>query len=275
MAEPVSLATGARPGSPPLGTVGPRETPRDRPCSGPVLFARYAFGPNRLGYCGPDASAELIGEASRPGGERAIRELARGFEGAWPYLELIATANGIADPLDRRVVEAYWLGSVLLDAVGPGAFATSLATRFRPRLRTEGWRWLGEKPAAGAVPIHAFHVLDVFPRVGLLRSGSIDRPLQVMDQCRVRWGRVLEVCGDWLVVDVVPLVVVDGRLALGPARPERVEAWQDGAGFVTGVQPGDTVSVHWSFACDRLTRDAVGRLEHWTRRQIAIANATF
>ena len=273
--EPASLATSARAGTPRLGTAGPGASPRDLPCSGPVLFARYAFGPNRLGYCGPDASAELIGEASRPGGERAIRELARGFEGAWPYLELIATANGIADPLDRRVVEAYWLGNELLDAVRGDAFAASLATRFRPRLRPDGWRWLGEKPAAGAVPIHAFHVLDVFPRVGLLRSGSIDRPLQVMDQCRVRWGRVLEVCGESLVVDAVPLVLVDGRLALGPARPERVEAWQDGAGFVTGVQVGDTVSVHWSFACDRLTRDAVRRLERWTRRQLAIANATF
>ena len=182
IAEPGPLATSTRSSSPALGTVGPRqtpaETPRDLPCSGPVLFARYAFGPNRLGYCGPDASAELIGEASRPGGERAIRELARGFEGAWPYLELIATANGIADPLDRRVVEAYWLGNELLDAVRADAFAASLAVRFRPRLRPDGWRWLGEKPAAGPVPIHAFHVLDVFPRVGLLRSGSIERPLR-------------------------------------------------------------------------------------------------
>jgi hypothetical protein len=267
--EAGSIAGAARVG-PELGP--PR--PTGPPVSGPVLFARYAFGPNRLGYCGPDASAELIGEASRPGGERAIRELARGFEGAWPYLELIAASNGIADPLDRRVVEAYWLGSELLDAVRPDALAASLAVRFRPRLRPEGWRWLGEKPAAGAVPIHAFHVLDVFPRVGLLRSGSTDRPLQVMDQCRVRWGRVHEVCADSLVVDVVPLVLVDGRLRLGPARPERVEAWEGGAGFVAGVQPGEMVSVHWSFACDRLSPDQVRRLAGWTRRQLQIANQT-
>ena len=25
--------------------------------SGPVLFARYAFPPNQLGYCGPDDAA--------------------------------------------------------------------------------------------------------------------------------------------------------------------------------------------------------------------------
>ena len=79
--------------------------------SGPVLFARYAFGPNRLGYCGPDAVDELFGEATGGHDERALRELARAFEGAWPYLELIARRNGLSDPLDRRVVEAYWLGN--------------------------------------------------------------------------------------------------------------------------------------------------------------------
>ena len=26
---------------------------------GPVLFGRYAFGPNRLGYCGPDETEEI------------------------------------------------------------------------------------------------------------------------------------------------------------------------------------------------------------------------
>ena len=83
------------------------------PTSGPVLFARYAFGPNRLGYCGPDAVEELFGEGTIGGDDGALRELARSFEGAWPYLELIARANGLADPLDRRVVEAYWLGNPL------------------------------------------------------------------------------------------------------------------------------------------------------------------
>ena len=155
--------------------LAPPERPLARACSGPVLFARYAYGPNRLGYCGPDAIEELFGEAA--GGvadDRALRELARGFEGAWPYLELIARANGLADPLDVRVVEAYWLGNDLLDAVRPDEFGGSLAVRFRPRLRPDGWRWLADKPGRGAVPVHAFHVLEVFPRVGLLRSGSVD-----------------------------------------------------------------------------------------------------
>ncbi len=244
------------------------------PCSGPALFARYAYGPNRLGYCGPDAVEELFGEGAGGGDDRALGELARGFEGAWPYLELIARSNGLADPLDRRVVEAYWLGNSLLDGVRPDTLADSLATRFRPRLRPDGWRWLAGKPDRGAVPVHAFHVLDVFPRVGLMRSGSVDHVLDVIDSCRIRWGRVLERDAEFLVVNVVPLGMTDGRLVLGSPRPERIQAWRDGATFVAGVELGDVVSVHWSFACDRLSGDQLGGLIHWTERQLRIANET-
>ncbi len=240
--------------------------------SGPVLFARYAFGPNRLGYCGPDAVAELFGEGTGSGDEPALRHLARAFDGAWPYLELIARANDRVDPLDRDVVEAYWLGNRLLEHVPPAAFRDSLATRFRPRLRPDGWRWLAGGPANGGVPVHAFHVLDVFPRVGLLRSGSVDRALETMDACRIRWGRVLERDGDWLVVNVVPLVMAAGKLELGIPRPERVQAWQDGASFVSGVEPGDVIAVHWSWACDRLGADQLAGLVHWTQRQVTVAN---
>jgi len=247
---------------------------REPPVSGPVLFARYAFGPNRLGYCGPDAVAELFGEStSRAADERALRELARGFDGAWPYLELIATANGLADPLDRRVVEAYWLGNDLLRRVSPRAMAESLSTRFQKRARNGEWPWLIGSVELGAVPVHVFHVLDVFPRVGLLRGGQVDGVLQAMDSCRIRWGRVLERIGDRLVVEAKPLEMREGRLTLGPPRAESVEAWQAGSGFVEGVGPDDVVSIHWSWACDRLTSSQLVGLEAWTRRQLEVANA--
>ena len=256
------------------GHVAPTGRRRAANASGPALFARYAFGPNRLGYCGPDAVEELFGEGPVAGDDRALRQLAGSFEGAWPYLELIARANGLADPLDRRVVEAYWLGNRLLESVEPGLLARSLADRFRPRLRPGGWRWLAGKPSDGAVPVHAFHVLDVFPRIGLIRSGSIDHALEVMDSCRIRWGRVLERDGEWLVASVVPMVMTDGRLALGNARVERIQAWRDGVGFIDGVEIGDVISIHWSWACDLLSARQLASLATWTARHIDIANLT-
>ena len=180
----------------------PRSTPQvndrraaARPAvSGPTLFARYAYGPNRLGLCGPDDAASLFGATTAEAGEgdeRLVRQLALGFEGAYPYLRLIGQANGIADPLDRRVVEAYWLGSPLLDAITPDLLAESLRRRFRPRLGLPTWRWLESTAPAGSKPVHAFHVLDVFPKVGLMRGEQVDGVLQTMDSCRIRWGRVL------------------------------------------------------------------------------------
>lgn len=245
-----------------------------RPPSGPVLFARYAYGPNRLGLCGPDDAPALFGGTTEGGDERDLRHLARGFEGAYPYLELIARANGIADPLDRRVVDAYWLGSGLLDAVTPDVFADSLRLRFRPRLGPPTWRALESSAPAGAKPVHAFHVLDVFPKVGLMRSEQVDDVLRTMDSCRIRWGRVLERDGDALVVNAVPLAFTDGKLTLGAPRRERITAWHDGKGFLGDVAAGDVVSIHWDWACDRLDASALARLRSWTQRQLAIANET-
>jgi len=241
---------------------------------GPVLFARYAFGPNRLGYCGPDDAAELFGQATGGGDMAALRSLAEQFEGAYPYLALIARANGIADPLDARVVEAYWLGNDLLTRVNPGDLGESLATRFRRRLDGAEWRWLAAKPQAGALPMHAFHVLDVFPRLGLLRSGARDDVLGTIDSCRVRWGRVLERDGDWLVVSAVPLAMSEGKLGLGAPRVEKVRGWQDGRGFLNGVGPGDVVSLHWDWACDVLDTRRLNLLRGWTARELRIANQT-
>lgn len=241
---------------------------------GPVLFARYAFGPNRLGYCGPDDARGLFDQAVAGRDDGGLRELARGFEGAYPYLELIARANGIADPLDARVVEAYWLGNELLRGVAPGLLHDSLGERFRPRLRPDGWRWLATKAPAGARPVHAFHVLDVFPRLGLMRSGALDGALEVMDACRIRWGEVREVRGDRLLASVPPLVLAGGRLRLGEPRAELVERWLDGAGFVDDVAPGEIVSLHWGWACDRLDARRLRNLVAWTGRQLRLANET-
>jgi len=240
--------------------------------SGPVLFARYAYSPNRLGLCGPEDADALFGEATSGGDDRELRRLAQGFEGAYPYLQLIARANAIEDPLDARVVDAYWLGSPLLDRVTPALFADSLGTRFKPRLRRATWRWLEAAAPAGGKPVHAFHVLDVFPKVGLMRGEQADRVVETMDSCRVRWGRVLDQIGDELVVNVVPLRLAGARLELGPAEVQRVTAWRSGAGFVGEVKVGDVVSVHWSWACDVLLHDALDRLVAWTRAQLEVAN---
>ena len=37
---------------------------------------------------------------------------------------------------------------------------------------------------AARVPHHCFHVFAVYPWLGLLRSGIVEQPLHILDQCR-------------------------------------------------------------------------------------------
>ena len=239
---------------------------------GPLLFARFAFPPNRLGYCGPADHQGLFQMATEAAPAAELAAMARAFEGAYPYLQLIAAANGLPDPLDARVVEAYWVGSPLLEKVDMTAMGAALDERFRPRVAARTWPLLTEAVPLGAVPHHSFHVFGVYPWVGLLREGNVEHPLRVLDQCRIRWGVVRRVKGDRAVVESRPLTW-DGRaLGYGLPRLETVTWARGGIGLSDPLRPGDTVAMHWDWVCDRLSERRLARLRRWTRRHLDIAN---
>jgi hypothetical protein len=243
----------------------------DGPGSGALRFARYAYPPNALGYCGPDASAQLLEQVSTRTADRDLRRLLRGFEGAWPYLELIASANGIGDPLDDRVVEAYWVGNPLLDRVGPRLLGDSLEDRFRRRAG-RSWSDLAAPVPDGAVPHHSFHVFGVYPWLGLLREGRLDEPLRVLDRCRIRWGKVCSISGGEAVVRSRPLGWDGRRLTLGDAVQERVLASVDFRGLSGALRPGSWCSLHWDWICEELDSRSLTRLHHYSLRQLAVVN---
>jgi hypothetical protein len=241
--------------------------------SGALRFARYAYPPNELGFCGPDASRQLLEQVTAGVDDGDLHRLVRGFEGAWPYLELIARANGITDPLDARVVEAYWIGNDLLDHVGPRLMGDSLEDRFKGR--TAGaWHLLAESVPAGALPHHSFHVFGVYPWVGLLREGRTTEPLRVLDRCRIRWGEVVSVGIGEAVVRSRPLVWDGRRLSLGAVEEESAVVSLDGLGLAGPVQPGDWCALHWDWVCERLDAEQVASLRRHTMRQLAAVNAT-
>ncbi len=243
--------------------------------SGPVLFTRYAHPPHALGYCGPGRPTELLAQAAfvdaTGGDDRGLRRLAAGFEGAWPYLQLIAAANGLEDPLDRRVVSAYWVGNGLLDRVTPRLLHDSMDERFRSRAGLGWWR-LEEVVGPNAVPHHNFHVFAVYPWVGLLRAGRlVEEPLRVLDSCRIRWGEVIEVGEGEVHVLSRPLTYDGHLLSLGPAVPQVALRHPDGLGPPLAV--GDTVSLHWDWVCDRLDAAGVATLRHRTEQVLHVVNA--
>lgn len=240
--------------------------------SGALRFARYAYPPNVLGYCGPDAARQLLEQVDAGADDADLRRLLQGFEGAWPYLELIAAANGIADPLDARVVEAYWIGNRLLEAVGISALGSDVEQRFRGRAGRV-WSRFAEQFPAGAMPHHSFHVLGVYPWVGLLRGGRVAEPMHVLDRCRIRWGRVEQVSGATALVRSRPLAWDGHILYLGPARTEEVSLGSAGLWSVPGLSPGDWCALHWDWVCDRLDDRSLAALRYYSAGQLALVNS--
>ncbi len=241
--------------------------------AGAVLFGRYAFPPNQLGYCGPDDSQALFEYVAERRPDQGLVELGRRFEGAYPYLRLIAESNGIADPFDERVVEAYWIGSPLLARVGPRAFHDSITERFKRRMTGNQFGWV-ETKLTTAKPHHNFHVFDIYARTGSMRGEKLSIALTAMDSCRISWGRVLKVEGAKLLVERPELVYVEGKLVISQPRPKWVTGQLDGRGFIDSAKPGDMVSVHWDWACDILSARQLANLRRATDRCLALANQT-
>lgn len=239
------------------------------PMAGTLRFVRYAFMPNRLRYCGGDDNRTLFDYAIESAADRGLTPLVHRFTGALPYLRLIARANGIADPFDERVVEAYWIGNELLDGVEIRQLYAALLERFGKQLQGRTREIVLGKAPAGARPHHSLHVFDVHRRLGELES-----TLETLDRCRVSWGRVTAIEGSELMVDRQPIVLGEGKLALGEVRSERAVRQLDGKGFVEAAVPGDWVSLHWGWACEILDEHQRRNIERYTRRHVAVANET-
>lgn len=228
-----------------------------------ALFARYAFPPNELGYCGPpDASLLLLAQDSPE-----IMRHAAGFDGAWPYLEEIATAAGL-DPLDTEVVHSYWVGGSLLERVDSGR----LLCRIKAAMTGQPTGLLDDLDAcADILPHHSFHVVVVYPWVRFLGTEPAT-PMRIMQACRIRWGVVSAVDDEHVEMDSAPLLFDGEQLHLGPPRAETVRWSRDGRSLAPRPQPGQTVSAHWDWVCGPLQDAERDELATATRSTLALVN---
>lgn len=226
--------------------------------SGHDTFACYAFPPNELGYCGP---------ADVPQTELATH--AREFDGAWPYLQAIADAAAVSDPLDEDVVRAYWVGGPLLDKVEPA----ELLSRLRSAFAGQVTGLLGDLPPGTKVLAHhSFHVFAVYPWVRFLDRDP-STPLRVMQDCRIRSGTVESVDGEHAEISCLRLTYDDGKLALGDPRSERVRWSRNGNSLAPAPVPGATVAAHWDWVCGPLSQANAAALAEATQATLDLINA--
>ena len=238
--------------------------------SGATRFARYAFPPNELGYCGPDDASVLLQHATYGGGTVEVAARARQFEGAWAYLSALSDATGL-EPLDPLVVEAYWVGNDLLDKVDPQALL-------------EGAPAAGSGPdRRAAEPGGALRRRARQPRFPRLRRLSVGAHAR-RQQRRTALGAGLRAgsAGARSSVSTASgLTSCPSRwTGTGPGsgwatpRTETVRWSTDGLSLAATPAPGGVVSMHWDWICERLTPDRTDALADSTAHALDMVNAT-
>ncbi|OBH97452.1 hypothetical protein A5678_24260 [Mycobacterium sp. E2733] len=230
------------------------------------MFARYAYAPNALGYCGPPLGATL-----RDGSVDEVRRAATKFSGAWPYLRVLSTLTGIADPLDYRLVESYWLGGGVGADLDPRDFFDALLAIIGPQAGRY-WSHLTPDLAGEAAANHCFHVFGVYPWTRFLGRGMDRHPLNVLDSCRITWGTVLSRDRDRIEVLHAKLVLDGDALVLSEPSSGAFDVWTDGYSAVPDVAPGDVVALHWGRLCGRLSPRQVRDLADGTERQLRVTS---
>lgn len=259
------VAQGVQPGAGRAGEAPERTVGHGASTAGAALFARYAYAPNALGYCGPPESDTLAA-----GSEEQLRSAARRFSGAWPYLQVLARLTGIADPLDVRLVESYWLGGGVCSGLDPREFGEELLALIGPQAG-HYWSHLTPELLDEAGGQHCFHVFGVYPWTRLLGRGIDEHPLHVLDSCRIRWGTVLSRNGDEIEVRSRRLTYAHGALGLGDPTVQRLTL-PTGYAELPDVAEGDEVALHWDRVCDRLDPEQVRVLAQSTLRQLELTN---
>jgi hypothetical protein len=240
---------------------------------GLLRCSRYAFGPNRLHYCGPDKNREIFSYVTEGEADPGLSELLSQFETMYPYLRHIAGANKIKEPLDDKVVEAYWLGNKLLENVSKKDFYIYLVDDFhlKDKLDTKSFDLVKEKIGEGALPHHSFHVLDVWRRTGKTeREHSVEN----MSECLVSIGEVVSISGPFITVKTEPLSYKNGKLFLGTPIEKKLVRQLESDYDIEQLKAGDLVSIHWSVICEKITKKQAENLKRYTKWHIKLANET-
>ena len=234
------------------------------------LFARFAYPPNVLGFCGPPDHQSVLEHAATGVVDGGLLQLARQFTGAWPYLELLAGAARLADPLDPAVVEAYWVGSDLLDTVTLADLGGSLDGRFRRRLGTE-WGPLAELVSWGRALTTTFTCSASTPGWACCAPGRSRSPCGFSTAAGSLGTGVGSAAPGRLLVRSPT-----ARLGWSEAQP-RGRFRRGGHGLhrgsaLTRAAPGDWVALHWDWVCHRLSTRQLGALRQVTLGQLAVVN---
>ena len=198
-------------------------------------------------YCGPGEAVEpfrrfLVGDPDFEFDDEQLVGLLERFEGLYPYLAVIAQRNGIDDPFDERVVEAYWIGNRLLDVMTPDDYVSIIERLCERGLPSSFAGSLIADLPEGLVPHHNAHVCYVGPG---RTARTVRATIETMDRCRIAPAKVLSIVdSNHLLAEQRSLRIESDRFVL--TEPESRTIVYD----ARILQPvvGDVIAAHWGTA---------------------------
>lgn len=240
--------------------------------AGLILCSRFAYPPNSYSLCGPSKQNDFRGCVAQKTVDAGLREMLTQFATLYPYLCLIAGQNGLTDPFDYRVVEAYWIGNSLLNSVSLLPFIDHLSNNLalKRHLASRELSWLLAKLPLGGRPHHAFHVLNVWRRTG---HNSVYHTLQTMEACLISWGKVINILPGELLIESRPLMMRADRLLFGTKKQRSIKTFHKNTHDQARVHVGDWIAYHWGLFCSVLTLDQLRRLVFYTQKALNLANS--
>lgn len=223
---------------------------------------RYGYIPHNLGLCGPQDAAgrKAVKDFVESGWQDCdMKSILKDFKGAYPYYQLIASSNNIANPLDESVVEAYWLGNSLLDKVSVADYKSMIKKEFLPlgKIKPELVINLPDK----AIPFHNFHVLYI----GSV-SGKINFTPKAMNLCMVSWANVKKISGANLLVSG-RAINFEKNLKL-TKNANRLVTYD--VNLLPKVRVGDLISIHWDHAIAKLSDRQIENIKKYTKKTLDI-----
>ncbi len=222
------------------------------------LACRFSLPPNSLGYCGQNTAPEKFKKCVVDGVCTNIKNELEKFIVLNPYLKTLAHITN-RDKFSYKVIEAYWLGNDELkkaEAVDYKNLLDNFAKQGVPDWFVDE---LQTKLPKVFIPHHLFQVLHI--GVGKA-SGSVPFNLESINNCMIRWGKVVNIKGGELVADLNSLEKSSAgyKLIQNKCKAKFIP------GFLPTLKLGDVVAVHWGQAVKILTPKEVAQLSFWTQK---------
>ncbi len=238
---------------------------------GVLRCSRYAFGPNRLHFCGPDANREIWDYLNAGFTDFGLQKLLKGFETLYPYLKHIAHENNIQDPFDSRVVDAYWIGNELLIKNDKQSLFEHFINeqRLKDKLPIKKFCLLEKRIKEGILPNHNHHVINVPKKMG---HQEMEATVEFMDSCRISWGKVKSVSGPNIIIEYEPLLLINNTLTLGEPIEKKIIRKLESDYDMEMLKTDDYITLHWDTPCEVVNKKDINRLIYFTNESIRIAN---